>query len=238
MTYVLHYAPDNASLIVRLALEEMSVAYETRLVDRRAQAQKSAAYQVLNPAGRIPVLETPDGPMFETGAILLWLADRHGMLAPPPTDTRRAWCLKWLFFMSNDLQTMLRLVFYSDRYVTPDQVAALRAGLAVKLRESLTCLDAACRAANTGRDTGAWVFDGNAPSILDCYLGPMLRWCKLYPKSQQDSRFDLADYPALLTVARTLETRASTQAAQQAEGLGPTPFTAPVLADPPEGSAL
>ena len=53
----LHYAPDNASLIVRLALEEAGLPYRTVLVDRAANAQRSPAYMALNPAGRIP----PDG---------------------------------------------------------------------------------------------------------------------------------------------------------------------------------
>ena len=87
--YRLHYAPDNASLIVRLALEELGRPYETVLVDRRAKAQRSPAYLALNPAGRIPTLETPDGPISETGAILLWLADRHGALAPAAGDPAR-----------------------------------------------------------------------------------------------------------------------------------------------------
>ncbi len=49
--------------------------YRTVLVDRAAQAQKSPAYLALNPNGLIPVLETPHGPVFETAAILLWLAE-------------------------------------------------------------------------------------------------------------------------------------------------------------------
>ncbi|BDY15502.1 hypothetical protein Sulfitobl28_14720 [Sulfitobacter pontiacus] len=76
--YTLHYAPDNASLIIRLALEAQGVAYDTCLVDRAAQGQSAPAYRALNPHGLIPALQTPDGPLFETGAILLWLADRHG----------------------------------------------------------------------------------------------------------------------------------------------------------------
>ncbi|MCB1329029.1 MAG: glutathione S-transferase N-terminal domain-containing protein, partial [Maritimibacter sp.] len=71
----LHYAPDNASLIIRIALEELGLPYETRLVDRQAEAQKSPAYLALNPQGLIPVLETPEGPIFETAAILLWLGE-------------------------------------------------------------------------------------------------------------------------------------------------------------------
>ena len=82
MSYVLHYAPDNASLIVRLALEELGVPYRTALVDRSVKAHRGAAYRALNPAGRIPTLETPQGPISETGAILLWLAETHGALLP------------------------------------------------------------------------------------------------------------------------------------------------------------
>ena len=86
--YVLHYAPDNASLIVRLALEEMGIAYRTVLVDRSRNEQRSAAYLRVNPTGLIPALETPEGPMWETGAILLWLSETHGALAPAPRCPR------------------------------------------------------------------------------------------------------------------------------------------------------
>ncbi|MCB2144531.1 MAG: glutathione S-transferase N-terminal domain-containing protein, partial [Rhodobacteraceae bacterium] len=66
--YVLHYAPDNASLIVRLVLTELNQPFETALVDRRVRAQDGAAYRALNPNGLIPALETPGGAIFETGA--------------------------------------------------------------------------------------------------------------------------------------------------------------------------
>lgn len=73
----LYYAPDNASVVLRLALEEAGLAFETRLVDRKTKQQKSPEYLALNPAGLIPTLITADGPISETGACLLWLVDRH-----------------------------------------------------------------------------------------------------------------------------------------------------------------
>lgn len=76
--YLLHYAPDNASLVVRLALEELRQPCRTALVDRATRQQDRAAYRALNPAGPIPVPKTPDGPIFETAAILLWLSKRPG----------------------------------------------------------------------------------------------------------------------------------------------------------------
>ena len=81
--YVLHYAPDNASLIVRLVLDGAGIPYRTALVDRTKRQQDSAAYRALNPTGLIPTLETPLGPIPDTGALLLWLSDTH-QLGPAP----------------------------------------------------------------------------------------------------------------------------------------------------------
>ncbi|MET1414260.1 glutathione S-transferase N-terminal domain-containing protein [Roseibium sp. HPY-6] len=83
--YRLHGAPDNANLVVRMLLEELGVIYDFVPVDRKTSAQKTQAYRRLNPQGLIPVLECPgqDAPVFEVGAILLLLADRHQSFAPP-----------------------------------------------------------------------------------------------------------------------------------------------------------
>lgn len=230
--YRLHYAPDNASLIVRLALEELGVPYRTVLVDRRVRAQKSSAYLALNPAGLIPVLETPDGPVFETGAILLWLADRHRALVPAPGDPARGTALKWLFYLSNTLHPALRMIFYPDQYTGGDRAmqAALRAHMQGAVVRHLDMLDRAA-----GDD--AALFSGTEPTVLGLYLGPVLRWAALYPAGETDW-FDLSRWPRLGALARDLEARDSTRAAIAAEGLGARPFTAPEHPDPPEGVAL
>ncbi|WP_135506674.1 glutathione S-transferase family protein [Roseovarius aestuariivivens] len=231
--YILHYAPDNASLIVRLALEELGVAFKTRLVDRGARAQASAAYLQLNPHGLIPVLETPDGPIFETGAILLWLADRHGRLAPSPDDHARAAFLKWLFFVANTLHPALRMMFYAEKYAGPDE--AVQISLRTQMQGEISRhLDRIETAAGQGH---GWL-NGKTPSILDLYLGPCLRWLVLYPLPEGGaSWFRLADRQNLLNLCARLETRACVKRASEAEGLGLRPFTAPDYADPPEGSA-
>lgn len=231
MTLTLHYAPDNASLIVRLALEEAGLPYRTVLVDRKTRAQDGPAYRALNPAGLIPVLETPQGPIFETGAILLWLSEQAPGLAPAPGDARRGALLTWLFFTSNTLHTGLRMTFYPEKYAGPDTQAqtALRTTVQTRLTGDLGLIDAAY-----GAD--APFFIGEAPCLLDLYLAPLLRWCALYPDGQT-GWFDLARYPRLARMVHALEQRPATHAAQRAEGLGPAPFSAPVHANPPEGSA-
>ena len=124
--YLLHYAPDNASLCVRLALESLDLPYRTALVDRAKQAQKSPEYLRLNPNGLIPVLETPFGPIFETGAILLWLADTHSALMPEPANMDRGQALQWLIWLSNTLHTDARMIFYPEKY-TQSGAGAVRA---------------------------------------------------------------------------------------------------------------
>lgn len=230
--YRLHYAPDNASLIIRLVLEELGQPFACQLVDRKAEAQRSASYLTLNPNGLIPVLETPDGPVFETAAILLWLSGRHGAMAPAETSPDRAGFLKWLVFTANTLHADLRMLFYPGKYIGGDhgQQAQLRHMMRERLHGHLT------RLSNAASERPPWL-GAPQPSVLDCYLACLLRWMALYPADADRSWFALERYPALHHMAARLERLPATQAAQAAEGLGPLPFTSPVYATPPEGSA-
>lgn len=230
-TYRLHYAPDNASLIVRLVLDELGQPFETTLVDRRAQGQRNTSYLALNPNGLIPVLETPDGPIFETAAICLWLADRHHALFPPPESAARGDALKWLFFTSNTLHATLRMLFYPENYIGPDadDQSRLRTRLHQNLRGHLQTLDA------VAATRPAWLGASDA-GVLDFYISVCLRWMALYPKGGTDW-FRLSDTPHLHALAARTETRAPVRRAIIAEGLGATPFTRPVYATPPQGSA-
>ncbi|MBD3662474.1 glutathione S-transferase family protein [Sulfitobacter aestuariivivens] len=230
MTYVLHYAPDNASLVIRLALEHRGIPYTGQLVDRASRAQESATYRALNPNGLIPVLQTPQGPLFETGAILLWLADKHGQLGPGPHDPDRGAFLKWLFFLSNTIHPALRMLFYPDKYIAPDHKEALSVGAEAGVHQSFKTLDAV--AAENPPFLGA-----HHPTVLDFYSAGTLRWPALYPKDRNRGWFRLTNYPALHDLCARLESLPCTAALQKAEGLGMTPFTAPKPPNPPEGSA-
>lgn len=231
-TLRLHYAPDNASLIIRLALEELGLRYETCLVDRANNAQSQAPYLAINPNGTIPVLETPDGVLFETAAILLWLSEVTGKLAPAVGTPERAQFLKWMVWCSNTFHIDLRHFFYPEKFIGADldQQIQLRKMFRARIERDLEILEAGL--AGTSAPAG-----GDAPTLLDFYVPCLLRWTKLYAERPNQPWFELSRYPTLLTIAQRAEARASTQSAQIAEGLGPCPFTAPILATPPEGSA-
>ncbi len=182
----------------------------------------------------IPALETPDGPLFETAAILLWLADRHKRMAPPAPDApERAPFLSWLFACSNGLHTDLRQLFYPPQlYATADHAGGHAALTRKRITRHLDRLEGGLASAGN-----PW-FCAEAPSILDLYVAVMLRWPALYPV-EHCAWYNLTRWPGLHALARRVETRRSMAVAQAAEGLGPTPpLTAPRYPEPPEGSAL
>ncbi len=225
--YTLHYAPDNASLVIRLALEEIGTSYSTKLVDRRKNEQRSGSYRALNPSGLIPVLETEDGPIFETAAILLWLIDKHKALGPAPDAPERADFLKWLFFLSNTVHPALRRLFYAHYYICDDprDHTTLRCFTKEKIREHLRIVDV------------RWQSHPPPSLALAVYLMPMLRWLALYPANIDRSWFVLKDFPTLYSAAAEFEARPASLKVSLLEGLGKNPFTQPQPPNPPEGSA-
>lgn len=229
--YRLHYAPDNASLCVRLALLRLGQPFEAALVDRRVRGQKAPAFLAMNPNGQIPALETDDGPLFETGAILLWLADRHEQgLAPSLGHPDRGRVLAWLFWIANTLHPTMRSLFYPEQVTGPEGAPFLVARTRERIHGMLDLLEAA-------QPSLAQWLGAERSSLLDCYLCPMLRWLAVYPQGGT-GWFDLGRWPRLLAVAGRMEVRPEALAAAEAEGLGAHPFTRPSFPRPPEGSPV
>ena len=83
---------------VRWALEEVGQPYEVRLVS--FSEMKTAAYRALQPFGQIPTYEEGDLVLFESGAILLHIAERHAGLLPGDANAR-ARAIMWMFAALN-----------------------------------------------------------------------------------------------------------------------------------------
>src|ERR1043165_5684338 len=86
---------------VRWALEEVGQPYEVRLVSFRAM--KEPAHLALHPFGQIPTYEDGDLALFETGAIVFHIAERHGGLLPDDADAR-ARAITWMFAALNTVE--------------------------------------------------------------------------------------------------------------------------------------
>jgi glutathione S-transferase len=86
---------------VRWALEEVGQPYDVRLVSFRAM--KEPAHIALHPFGQIPTYEEGDLVLFETGAIVFHIAERHAGLLPDDADAR-ARAITWMFAALNTIE--------------------------------------------------------------------------------------------------------------------------------------
>lgn len=104
--------PTPNGVKVTIMLEELGLPYETHLVDFAKDDQKSPEFLSLNPNGKIPAIIDPDGPggkplaLFESGAILLYLAEKTGKLIP--SDPAGRWeATAWVMWQMGGLGPML-----------------------------------------------------------------------------------------------------------------------------------
>ena len=106
-----HTANTPNGVKIPIVLEELGVPYAIHRIDLSANEQKQAAFLAINPNGRIPAIVDQDGPdgqalsVFESGAILLYLADKFKRLIPAdPVGRVRA--LEYLFFQMGGVGPM------------------------------------------------------------------------------------------------------------------------------------
>jgi GST-like protein len=106
---------------VSILLEETGLAYEPHLVDINEKENLTPAFLSLNPNGKIPAIIDPDGPggaplgLFESGAILLYLADKTGRFIP--SDPARRWeTIQWVFFQMAGIGPSFGQVGYFNVY--------------------------------------------------------------------------------------------------------------------------
>jgi GSH-dependent disulfide-bond oxidoreductase len=91
---------------ISIALEELGLPYTVRHIKLSEAEQKEPWYLELNPNGRIPVLVDDGFAIFESGAILTWLAEKTGELMP--TDPKgRSEVMQWLFFQMAGVGPMM-----------------------------------------------------------------------------------------------------------------------------------
>ena len=97
----LYSLPTPNGVKVSIVLEEIGLPYEPHRVDFDTNDQASAEFRSLNPYGKIPAIIDPAGPdgeplpLFESGAILIYLAEKSGQLLPRARGARYE-TLQWL----------------------------------------------------------------------------------------------------------------------------------------------
>lgn len=86
MMDTLYFAPGTCSLAVHIALEEVGAPFQAVRVDLAQGQQRGADYMALNPKGRVPLLLTAQGPLTETPALLLYVAQCFPQARLAPLD--------------------------------------------------------------------------------------------------------------------------------------------------------
>ena len=220
--YRLHGLNDWGSLAVHMALEEIGASFEFVTLNVEAGDLTHPDYLAMNPFGLLPVLETPQGPLFETTAILLHLADHHRALAPAFDAPDRGAFLVWLSVICQQLHPNVLQILHPYRLLGE----ARQREVADATHKRLLAI---CAQMNVQAAKGDWWMSGARPSIVSIYAAMLLRWVQMLPKFR-DHIISLGDYPALLAMVQALEARAPIARVLQREGLyalGPKPLSAP-----------
>jgi len=121
----LYSLPTPNGVKVSVMLEECGLPYEAQLVSFDTQDQASAEFRSLNPYGKIPAILDPQGPngqpfaLFESGAILVYLADKTGRFMPAQ-GAERYHVLQWLMFQMGGIGPMFGQLGFFHKFAGRD----------------------------------------------------------------------------------------------------------------------
>ncbi len=174
----LYSLPTPNGQKVSIALEEMGLPYDAHLVNFATNDQMSQEFLSLNPNNKIPAILDPVGPggkplaLFESGAILIYLAEKSGKLLPA---ANRYEVLQWLMFQMGGIGPMFGQVGFFNVFAGKDiEDPRPKERYRAEAERLLKVLDQALE----GRD---WI--AGEYSIADIAIGPWLRTLRDFYKA-------------------------------------------------------
>ena len=171
---------------VHIMLEECGLPYRVHAVDIGAGEQFSTEFLAISPNNKIPAIVDPDGPdgrpirLFESGAILLYLAGKTGRLLPEGTAAKYE-VLQWLMFQMGGVGPMLGQAHHFRIYA-PEKISYAIDRYTREARRLYAVMD---KRLSTSPYLG-----GSEYSVADIAVFPWLR-------SWQNQGIDWADHPHL-----------------------------------------
>jgi GST-like protein len=121
----LYSLPTPNGVKISVMLEETGLPYEPHLVSFDTNDQLSAEFRSLNPYGKIPAILDPNGPggrplpLFESGAILIYLADKTGQFLAGDPATRYE-TIQWLMFQVGNIGPMFGQLGFFNKFAGKD----------------------------------------------------------------------------------------------------------------------
>src|SRR5256714_11059059 len=169
----LYSLPTPNGVKVSVMLEETGLPYEPHLVDFDSNEQRSPEFRSLNPYGKIPAILDPDGPggqplpLFESAAILIYLADKISQFLPPGPAARYQ-SIQWLMFQMGGVGPMFGQLGFFHKFAGRDyEDKRPRERYVAEARRLLGVIDRRLE----GR---AWMM-GDTYTIVDMAIFPWVR---------------------------------------------------------------
>jgi GST-like protein len=138
----LYTAPTPNGWKISIALEELALPYEVHLLSLAKQDQKDPEFLKINPNGRIPAIvdrDAGDLTVFESGAILIYLAEKTGRLLPQDTGSRSL-AIQWLMFQMAGIGPMQGQL-HVFRHYFPEKIPSVIQRYHNETRRLYTVLD-------------------------------------------------------------------------------------------------
>ena len=129
---------------VALFLEEAGLEYEPIAVDTRTGAQFAPEFLAVNPNGKVPAIVDGDAVVFDSNAILLYLAEKTGKFLPPAGDAKRGELLSWLMFAATGVGPFSGQAVISSTF-SPEKVPYAHNRYQYEAERHYTVLDPAAR---------------------------------------------------------------------------------------------
>lgn len=196
--YTLYVARNSYAMIAQAVLEEVGADYEVRWVEIFTD-QPDRDLLAASPHARVPALVGPDGTICETGAIALYVAERHGEsdLVIHPGSPERGRYLQWLHYMASTLQPDVMIQFHPELYFD-DEAARQRFKTASghRLAKVLGVIE-------TALEPGP-LFFGDKLTVCDYCLALQTVWPEVFATS-------IADYPNIARLTALVTNRPAVQ---------------------------
>lgn len=197
--YRLYAHKNSYAMTTQLMLEELGIDYDISWFNVHHPEEFPPEFVELNPNARVPVLVTPDGPIYESAATLMHLSERHGNRFMPAVPGRqRDLAQQWLFYLMSTLQPEVLIQFHAERYFPDDE------NMQQQLRSaSLRELEPVWQVIENALDPGPW-FLGAEYSICDMLFLMQAIWTENQPP-------DLSQYPNSIRMMQTAFSRPAVQ---------------------------
>jgi len=212
----LYSLPTPNGVKVSILLEEIGLPYEAHLVSFEREEQFSPAFLSLNPNNKIPAILDPHGPggqplaLFESGAILLYLAEKSGRFLPQDPAARYQ-TIQWLMFQMGGIGPMFGQLGFFHAFAGKEfEDKRPRDRYVAESRRLLSVLDAQLK----GR---SWVM-GEEYTIADIAILPWVR-----NLVERYGAGELVGYADFTEVQRVLENFVSRPAVQRGLNMPPRP---------------